>query len=94
MGTLFTVTDTDRARYESIRDFLPEKIIDIHTHVWLDEFCDHGTESNPRLASWPFRVAKDNSVDDLFETYRLLFPGKKMARGEGFEPPWRKPPTD
>ena len=33
---LFTVTEHDRRVYEEeLRDFLPEKIFDVHTHVWL-----------------------------------------------------------
>ena len=33
---LFEVKDIDRKIYETeLRDFLPEKMIDIHTHVWL-----------------------------------------------------------
>ena len=32
---LFTVTDYDREVYETrLRDFLPPKIIDIHTHTY------------------------------------------------------------
>ena len=34
--SLFTVTDYDKQVYsEQIKDFLPDKIIDIHTHIWL-----------------------------------------------------------
>ncbi|NLJ41507.1 MAG: hypothetical protein GX352_07865, partial [Clostridiales bacterium] len=43
---LFPVTDIDREIYETeIKDFLPEKIIDIHTHVWLDK--DHTKKELP-----------------------------------------------
>ena len=34
---LFEVTSYDKKIYEEeLRDFLPEKILDVHTHVWLD----------------------------------------------------------
>ena len=34
---LFEVKPLDRKIYEEeLRDFLPEKMIDIHTHVWLE----------------------------------------------------------
>ena len=34
---LFEVTEYDRKIYEEeLKDFLPEKMLDIHTHVWLD----------------------------------------------------------
>ena len=36
---LFEVTDYDRQVYETeLRDFLPDRILDVHTHVWLERF--------------------------------------------------------
>ena len=33
--SLFTVTDVDKRVYEEqLKDFLPDKMIDIHTHIW------------------------------------------------------------
>jgi hypothetical protein len=79
MASLFEVKDVDRKVYEeSIRDFLPEKIIDAHTHVWKDEHTKHDASAFERVVSWPARVAKDDSVEDLIEGYRLLFPGKSV----------------
>lgn len=79
MKTVFDVKEIDRTRYETLRDFLPEKIIDIHTHVWLDEFRSHNNTRDPRVASWPQKVATDNSINDLLDTYQLLFPGKQCT---------------
>ncbi len=32
---LFEVTENDKRIYEEeLRDFLPDKILDVHTHVW------------------------------------------------------------
>ena len=77
---LFEVTENDRKIYETeLKDFLPEKIIDVHTHVWLDELTIPAPEDeDPRAVTWPNLVAKDNSIEDLQETYRLLFPGKDV----------------
>ena len=80
--SLFEVTANDKRIYEEeLRDFLPEKILDIHTHVWLDEL----TAKEPpvagevkRTVTWPSLVALDNSIEDLQETYRLMFPGKQV----------------
>ena len=37
MSRLFDVNDVDRRFYqERLQGFLPEKIIDVHTHVWRD----------------------------------------------------------
>ena len=79
---LFTVTDYDKKVYEEeLKDFLPEKILDVHTHVWLDELVDpNDLESGDtkRTVTWPSLVAKQNSIEDLQETYRLMFPGKQV----------------
>lgn len=78
---LFEVKDIDRQIYEEeLKDFLPDEIIDIHTHIWLDELRRQKTSTaKKRTVSWPSLVAKENSVEDLQETYRLMFPGKKVT---------------
>lgn len=76
---LFPVYDMDRRFYaEKLADFLPQRIIDFHTHVWLKAF-DLGGEHVVRGPTWPARVADENSVDDLLETYRLLLPGHEVT---------------
>jgi len=77
---LFEVTAHDRAVYEQeLKDFLPRRLFDVHAHVWLDSHRlpeEHTGEQ--RTVSWPDLVARDNSIEDLQETYRLLFPDKEM----------------
>ncbi len=81
--SLFTVTDNDKRIYqEHIQPFLPKKMIDIHCHIWLDKH--HKTRplkegEVKRTVTWPSLVAKDNSVEDLQETYRLMFPDKEVT---------------
>lgn len=78
---LFEVTANDKRIYEEeLRDFLPEKILDVHTHVWLDELRDDKTagDETDRAVLWPSLVANDNSLEDLQETYRLMLPGKDV----------------
>lgn len=69
----------DRAFYQrELQNFLPDTFIDCHTHIWLDEqnhFCE---DTASRSCAWPNMVARDNSVEDLQETNRLLFPGKQV----------------
>lgn len=74
-----TATD-ERVYRESLEPFLPQDIIDVHTHIWLRSFIGPAPleQGNRRTVSWPDRVAKDNSIDDLLDTYRLLFPGKRV----------------
>ena len=81
---LFEVTDYDKKVYEEeLKDFLPDKMFDIHTHLWCKEF-DPPEEEMPvdravtRTVLWPSLVADTNPVEDLQETYRLMFPGKEV----------------
>ena len=90
---LFEVTANDRKVYEEeLRDFLPERIFDVHAHMSLVSHMENG-EPNPeevkRTVTWPSLVAKQNSIEDLQETYRLFFPGKEcralMFSGAGHQ---------
>ncbi len=76
---LFEVTAYDKEVYEKeLRDFLPDKILDVHTHVWLDKYLPPKKTKDNRTVTWPSLVALDNSIEDLQETYRLMFPGKDV----------------
>lgn len=80
---LFQVTQHDKDIYDKqLRDFLPDKILDVHAHVWLDSLVEKEAEpegTEKRTVAWPDLVAKDNSIEDLQETYRLMFPGKEVS---------------
>ena len=78
---LFEVTAYDKKIYEEeLRDFLPDKILDVHTHVWLDSLVDKKADAGEpkRTVTWPSLVALDDPIEDLQETYRLMFPGKDV----------------
>lgn len=78
----FDVTPIDREIYqEKLADFLPSRLIDVHTHVWLRSFVrdDPEAPSTRRTVSWPDRVAADNAIEDLLETYHLMFPDKMVT---------------
>lgn len=78
--SLFTVTDNDRRIYnEQIRDYLPDRIIDFHTHVWKGSNEPIRPSSVTRAVVWPNLVAPDNSIEDIAEAYRLFFPGKETT---------------
>jgi predicted TIM-barrel fold metal-dependent hydrolase len=80
MKPLFEVKAVDRKFYEErLCDFLPEKFIDIHTHIWLDEFKAKKSDFPSRFQIWPSRVAHDNPIEDLIATYPLMFPGKHVV---------------
>ena len=78
--SLFEVKSYDREVYEKeLKDFLPQKILDVHTHVYLKEFFPPKPlapgEVKPTV-TWPSLVAADDSIEDLQETYRLMLPGR------------------
>ena len=80
MSETLIVEETDKLFYEEkLRDFLPDKMIDIHTHVWLDRFGIEAGNTPLRTVTWPSLVAKENSIEDLFATYKLMFPGKSVT---------------
>ena len=79
---LFDVKPIDRQIYrEKLSGFLPPKIVDVHTHIWLKSFIRESQEAQgtARTVSWPGRVAEDNAIEDLLETYRLMFPDRTVT---------------
>ncbi|MDO4618837.1 MAG: amidohydrolase family protein [Clostridia bacterium] len=73
----FEMTDYDKKVYEEeLKDFLPNKIIDLHTHVYKKEFPAYGASNGG--STWPDRVAEDCTIEDLIQTYKDLFPGKTV----------------
>lgn len=78
---LFPVTEYDKYIYETeLKDFLPDKMFDVHTHLWKKEFAEAGQITRPtkRVVRWPSLVADTNPIEDLQETFRLMFPGKDV----------------
>ncbi len=76
---LLNVLPYDRQYYEEVlKPFLPKRFIDCHTHIWLQE---HNPSVFQREGSqnWPRLVAKENSIEDLNETNRLLFPDNQVV---------------
>lgn len=69
-----TCRPIDRQVYENeLKPWLPERIIDCHTHVSLAENC--GPISPERRALlWPVDVGFAQSWDELRSNYALLFP--------------------
>ena len=70
----------DREFYETrIRDWLPEKIIDVHTHAHLKKFyLGDALWKQNRGALWPLLAAEENSVENIEEGFRNLFPDKQV----------------
>ncbi|MCC7518298.1 MAG: amidohydrolase family protein [Verrucomicrobiae bacterium] len=77
--SLFEVRDHDREIYrEEIAPWLPDRLLDAHVHAWQRAHCPSFGHA-ARLVTWPARVAAENPFEDLEESYRLFFPGKKVV---------------
>jgi len=76
---LMEMKAVDRRFYEQhLADFLPELMIDCHTHVWLDRHNTPLGARDPRTVTWPSRVASENPIEHLKEAYKIMFPGKEV----------------
>ncbi len=70
----YEATAYDKKVYqEELKDFLPEKIIDMHVHVYKKEFRE-----KPMANKWTSKVSLENPLEDLHQTFEDLFPDKKM----------------
>jgi len=79
MALNLDIRDVDRAFYaEHVRPFLPERVIDVHTHVWTGARTPR-QDGPKRTVSWPSRVAAENPIDDLLQTYRQLLPDCRVT---------------
>jgi predicted TIM-barrel fold metal-dependent hydrolase len=75
----FECREADRRFYnEHLASWLPSRILDEHTHVWLKELVDLAV-SEERVAKWPRRVADQNPIEDLLASYELMFPKQKVT---------------
>ena len=76
----FEIKDVDKKFYEErLQDFLPEKILDSHTHIWLDRLVNAGDSAAGKIQAWPLKVAKENSIEDLVAGYKRYFPDKDVT---------------
>jgi len=72
------LTEYDHFIYrEKLADFLPDKIIDIHTHIWKEDFVENPEAKG--CVTWVNRVASECAPEDLLHTYERLFPRKSIT---------------
>lgn len=55
-----------------LEDFVPELVVDAHTHIWSDRFA--GAHADP-----DFVLRMEVSLDDLHTWSKQLFPGRKIG---------------
>ena len=71
------ITPYDKKIYrEYLADFLPEFIIDVHTHIWKENFVK-SLEARG-CVTWTNRVARECVFEDLAAVYTQVFPGKTV----------------
>lgn len=68
----------DRVFYEKHLDYLPSRMFDMHTHVWLEAFRRPASVGR-RGPTWPGRVAAENPVEDLLATYKVMLPRQTVT---------------
>ena len=74
----YQMSDYDKEVYEEeLREFLPARLTDCHTHIWKQEFG--GATPGKGCVAWTRMVARDCTAEDLLQTYRDMFPGKKVT---------------
>ena len=69
----YEANEYDKKVYqEEIKDFVPDKIIDTHVHVYKQEF------RLKESTKWVHKVASECPYDDLHQTFKDMFPGKTV----------------
>ncbi len=65
MKQVMEINEVDRQVYEDIlRDFLPQRMIDIHSHVWLEKLKKNVKRDH--VVNWCSLVARENPIADPF----------------------------
>ena len=71
------LTDYDRKVYETeLKDFLPETLIDIHTHIWKSDFRPYGDSNGG--STWTNLVADEQTAENLVDGMKELFPANRV----------------
>ena len=74
----FKITEYDKHVYEKeLRDFLPDRFIDFHTHLNKKSFDSWGSHNGG--SSWTDLVYEEQTAEDLAEAYKKLFPDNKVT---------------
>ena len=79
---MINLTKEDKRVYEEeLKDFLPEKIIDVHTHCWENKSGSNVVVASQRSVQWVVSIAGSNTVEELDERYADAFPQPSVKSG-------------
>lgn len=71
--------DVDRAFWaEHLKDFLPHKIIDAHTHVWYGDLRREEMTEEKRRQYWVNELVEAITPEEAKRCYDIVFPGKDL----------------
>lgn len=74
----FKMTDYDKYVYENeIKDFLPDRFIDFHTHLSKKSFGRWGKSNGG--STWTRLVYEEQTAEDLKNAFSDMFPDKKVT---------------
>ena len=74
----YQMTEYDKKIYEEkLSDFLPEQIVDVHTHIYKKEY--NKEEAAKGCVTWTKLVADECYIEDLFQTYKDMFPKQTVT---------------
>ena len=71
----YKMSEYDHEVYQSkIADFVPEKIIDAHTHIFTKDCKKKVKLKHEGLVKWTSIVYDELSIEDFHETYKTMLP--------------------
>ncbi len=74
----FKTNDYDKYVYQTeIKDFIPDTLIDIHTHIFEKEMERIGDAKGS--STWDRKVADELTGANIISAYEDMFPGKKVT---------------
>ncbi len=73
------IKSIDREYYQRrLADFLPARLIDIHTHIWMQSFTTAKPHGD-RGAQWAYKVAFEITPEKLLACYQELLPQQQVT---------------
>ena len=71
-------TDYDKFYYENeLKNFLPDKFIDFHVHIWKSDMPLAGKSNGG--STWTHLVADEMTAEDMYNTFNTLFPNQEVT---------------